>query len=95
MPYLYIRCDPKFFGPLAFTSVDFKSAALVSLVTLFNALLDSRCTHHIIWDHSLFRNYTMQSISVGTANCGSLAALGTGDVVFRYPFGDRHVTFTL
>jgi hypothetical protein len=32
---------------------------------------------------------------VGTANCGSLEALGTGDVKFWYPFGDRQVTFTL
>ena len=92
---LYICCDPKFFSPLALTSVDFKSAMLVFLVTLFNALLDSGCTHHIIQDRSLFHNYTTQSISVDTANCGSLAALGTGDVVFHYPFGDQHVTFTL
>jgi hypothetical protein len=67
----------------------------VSLVTLYNALLDSGCTHHIVRDRRLFLNYVDQPISVGTANCGSLEALGTGDVEFRYPFGERHVVFTL
>ena len=65
------------------------------MVNVFNALLDSGCTHHIIRDRALFRNFADKSISVGTANCGSLAALGTGDVEFRHPFGHRHVTFTL
>lgn len=32
---------------------------------------------------------------MGTANCGSLDALGTGDVKFQYPFGDQYVVFTL
>jgi hypothetical protein len=92
---LYIRCDHEFLPRLAFASVDFSSAALVSLVSLYYAILDSGCTHHIIRDRALFRNYTARSISVGTANCGSLEALGTGDVAFCCPFGDRHVTFTL
>src|SRR5271168_1927904 len=65
------------------------------MVSIYNALLDSGCTHHIVRDRSLFRSYLARPISVGTANCGSLAALGTGDVEFRYPFGDRQVTFTL
>ena len=80
---------------LAFPAVDFKHSALVSLVALFNALLDSGCTHHIIRDRALFSNYVEKEISVGTANCGSLEALGTGDVDFRYPYGDRFVIFTL
>ena len=92
---VYTQCEFKLLPRLALASVDFNSAALVSLVTLYNALLDSGCTHHIVRDRALFRNYAAQSISVGTANCGSLEALGTGDVEFRYPFGDRHVTFTL
>ena len=37
----------------------------------------------------------MWPVSVGTANCGSLAALGTGDVDFHFPFGSKVVTFTL
>ena len=92
---LYISSDPKF-PQLAFSgSVDFQSSAFLSLTTLFNALLDSGCTHHIIQDRSLFLNYESKAISVGTANCGSLQALGTGDVSFCTPFGDHHVLFTL
>ena len=92
---LYTRCDFKLLPRLALASVDFNSAALVSLVSLYNALLDSGCTHHIVRDRTLFRQYVPQTISVGTANCGSLEALGTGDVEFQYPFGDRQVIFTL
>jgi hypothetical protein len=92
---LYFRCDPKFRFPLACALADFQSVAFSSMVTAFNALLDSGCTHHIVRDRALFLNYAAKEISVGTANCGSLAALGCGDVEFRYPFGDRHVIFTL
>ena len=92
---IYTRCDFKLLPCLALASVDFNSAALISLVNLYNALLDSGCTHHIVQDRALFRNYTSRAVSVGTANCGSLEALGTGDVEFCHPFGDRHVIFTL
>ena len=91
---LYIPCFPKFF-PFACASIDFQSAAMVSMVSLYNALLDSGCTHHIIRDRSLFSSYTAHPVSVGTANCGSLEAFGSGDVEFRYPYRDRHVVFTL
>ena len=92
---LYFSCDYKFPFSLAYPAVDFKSAAMLSMVSVYNALLDSGCTHHIVRDRALFRDYTARAISVGTANCGSLAALGCGDVEFRYPFGDRLVLFTL
>jgi hypothetical protein len=69
--------------------------SLLSMVNSFNALLDSGCTHHVVRDRTLFRDYVEELISVGTANCGSLNALGRGDVEFRYPFGDRNVIFTL
>jgi hypothetical protein len=91
---LYIPCSFKF-PPLSFASIDFKSASMVSMVSLYNALLDSGCTHHIVPDRRLFRSYVAKPVSVGTANCGSLNALGTGDVEFRYPFGNHHVIFTL
>jgi Reverse transcriptase (RNA-dependent DNA polymerase)/GAG-pre-integrase domain len=91
----YNRCDLKMLPHLAFATVDFNSTALVSLVALYNSLLDSGCTHHIVRDRALFRNYTARTISVGTANCGSLEALGTGDVEFRYVLGDQRVIFTL
>ena len=79
----------------AFSSFDFSTSALASMVSLYNALLDSGCTHHIVRDRSLFSLYVSSPVSVGTANCGSLEALGTGDVSFRYPYRDRHVLFTL
>ena len=92
---LYIHRPIKFPSYLAYTSVDFTCASMVSMVSIYNALLDSGCTHHIVRDRSLFLSYLEKPISVGTANCGSLKALGIGDVKFRYPFGDRHVIFTL
>ena len=76
-------------------STDFTTSALVSVLSLYNALLDSGCTHHIVRDRSLFSNYTSKSISIGTANCGTLAALGTGDVDFKSLFGSQSVIFTL
>lgn len=107
VPTFPVNTDIDFdlYSPCAFSSlafplpasapVNFKNSALVSMVSLYNALLDSGCTHHIIRDCSLFSNYASSVISVGTANCGSLEALGTGDVKFRYPYGECHVVFTL
>ena len=92
---LYIPCDSKFPRFALTGSPDFQSSALISLVSLFNTLLDSGCTHHIIRDRSLFSDYVAKEISVGTANCGSLRALGTGDVSFRSSYGDRHILITL
>ena len=93
---LYIRCEHKSQSSYAFASAfDFGSAAFIALGNIYNTILDSGCTHHIIRDRTLFRNYADRALSIGTANCGSLEALGTGDVQFRYPFGDRFVTFTL
>ena len=92
---LYIPCDLKFPSYVALASTALQSTALLSMASSFNALLDSGCTHHIVRDRTLFRDYVARSISVGTANCGSLDALGTGDVEFRYPFGDKFVIFTL
>lgn len=91
---LYNWCDPKFPSSFAFTSTVLHTA-LLSLVNSYNSLLDSSCTHHIVQDRTLFLNYRAHPMSVGTANCGSLDALGTGDVEFQYPFGDHSVIFTL
>ena len=70
---------------------------LLPMVHHFNTLLDSGCTRHVVRDRALFRDYAEmpESSSVGTATCGSLDALGHGDVEFRYPFGDRCIIFTL
>jgi hypothetical protein len=71
------------FPSFAFTnSPDFTTSAFSSMLALFNGLLDSGCTNHIIRDQSLFYNYVPKAISIGTANCGTLEALGTGDVDF-------------
>ena len=82
----YFLCESKLLFPFALLTVDFTSAVLVSLVTLYNALLNSGCTHHIIRDWTLFCNYSEKAISVSTANCGSLVALGTGDVEIPLPY---------
>ena len=81
--------------PFSFAPVDFQSAAMISMVSQYNALLDLRSTYHIVRDRRLFCSFAEKSISVDTANCGSLEALGIGDVEFRCPFRDRHVVFTL
>ena len=91
----YIPCDLKPISPFAFTSTSPQHIALLSLGDTFNALLDSGCTNHIVCDRSLFHSYVPQEISVGTTNCGSLAALRTGDVKFRYSTGEKQVLFTL
>jgi hypothetical protein len=85
------------FAALSFASVDFRSVAMVSgsMVSRYNSLLDSRSTHHVIHDRRLFCSYTAKSISVDTANCGSLEVLGIGDVEFCCPYHDCHVVFTL
>ena len=82
-------------SPYALASVDSSHLALVSFAGLYDSLLDSSCTHHIICDCTLFHSFTGKSISVGTANCGSLDAQGTGDVVFRHPYDTHSITFTL
>jgi Pol polyprotein, beta-barrel domain/GAG-pre-integrase domain len=92
---LYSLCDPESSSMFALASIDSSHLALVSFAGFSNSILDSGCTHHIIRDRTLFHSYTAKSISVGTANCGSLDAQGTGDVVFRHPYGTRFISFTL
>jgi hypothetical protein len=63
---------------------DLSPTCLSSITTLFNSILDSGCTHHIIRDRSLFWTYhTSQAIPVKTANCGTLETLAKGDVKVR------------
>jgi hypothetical protein len=77
------------------TALQSTSESLLSMGNSFNVLLDSGCTRHVVRDWTLFRDYAEKSITIGTATCGSLDALGSGNVEFRYPFRDRHVIFTL
>lgn len=52
---IYDWSDSKLFSHTAMATVDFNSTALLFLITTYNALLDSGCTHHIVRDRSLFR----------------------------------------
>jgi hypothetical protein len=64
--------------------------------THVNTLLDLGSTHHIFRDKTLFSNYdTAGATSVGTANCGTLLALGSGDVALWLPLGNHFVTLRL
>jgi hypothetical protein len=93
--YLYPMRDSS--KSLAFASNSkVNPTAFLSLGGRFNSCLDSGCTDHIITDRKLFHTYdTSGAVSVGTANCGSLSAVASGDVVFRIPFQNRFVLFTL
>ena len=91
----YLWCDLKPFPHYAFTSPSPQHITLLSLSQVYNALLDSGCTNHIIRDLSLFHTYVSQEVSIGTANCGLLNAIETGDVKFRFSFGNKNVVFTL
>ena len=76
---------------MVFQSTKMPPENLLSMVTSFNALLDSGCTHHVVRDQALFHDYVEESISVGTANCGSHDVLGWGDVEFRSPKRSLHL----
>jgi hypothetical protein len=56
--------------PFSSASFNFRSAAMVSMVSQYNALLDLRCTHYIFRHRRLFCS-AKKSISVDTANCGT------------------------
>ena len=57
---------------------------------------DVRCTDHIIRDRHLFQTYDITgAVDIGTANCGSLSAKGSGDVFFHVPHADKFVVFNM
>jgi len=69
---------------------------ILSLRSCFNALLDSGCTHHPFNDRSIFTNFnSARQLSIGTANCGSMKSLGSGNVTFNYTFAGHAIWFTL
>jgi hypothetical protein len=92
---LYLMCDHP--EPLAYASVaDVDPTAFHSLGRQFNSCLDLGYTNHIITDRKLFHTYDKAgAVDVSTANCGSLSAIASGDVIFCLPFGGRFVLFTL
>jgi len=70
--------------PTALSSVTELSPVCLSTISqIFNSVLDSGCTNHIIRDRSLFWTYhTSLAIPVQTANCGVLETLAKGDIKF-------------
>jgi hypothetical protein len=92
---LYLMCDSS--EPSAYARIaKVDSTAFFSLRGRFNSCLDSGCTDHIITDRNLFHTYdTSGAVNIGTANCGSLLAIASGDVMFQVPFEDFFVLFTL
>jgi len=83
--------------PLAFSSIEDSSLfAFAAISNLYNTILDSGCTNHIIKDHSLFWTYHMfLAVPVKTANCGILETFAKGDIKFHIQCGNRSIVFTL
>jgi len=81
----------------AFSLVSELSPICLSFISsLFNSILDSGCTHHIIKDHSYFWTYhTSQAIPVKTANCGVLETLAKGNVKVQLQCGTQSIVLVL
>ena len=76
----------------ALSSTDTPSVCFLSITHLYNMILDSGCTNHIVKDRSLFWTYnTSLAVPVKTANCGILETFAKGDVKFRVQCGSRSV----
>jgi len=74
--------------------------ALISVSTgpkaALNTVLNSGSTHHIFRNRSVFCSYkAAQDLSIKTANCGSLMALGTGTVVIVISLAGRRIELVL
>jgi hypothetical protein len=84
--YLYPMRDSS--KSLAFAGVSgVDMTAFLFLGGQFNSCLDLGCTDHIITDRKPFYTYdTSGAVNIGTANCGLLSVIATGDVVFHLPF---------
>ena len=78
------------------TIADLSPVCLSTLLSLYNTILDSGCTNHIIQDCSLFWTYhTSMSVPVKTANCRILETLAKGDVKFCIQCGSQSIVFVL
>ena len=92
-----------FYDPLAFAALSPELSNALALISVssgpkakLNTILDSGSTHHIFRDRSAFRSYNVtQDVSVKTANCGSLVALGVGTVVMVIRLAGRRVELIL
>ncbi|KAF8809155.1 hypothetical protein BYT27DRAFT_7255025 [Phlegmacium glaucopus] len=94
---LYPMCDRSKIPPFAaVSSSDVPRLAFLLLGKCFNSCLDSDCMDYIIRDQTLFHTYdTSGAVDIGTANCGSLSALASGDVTFHVPYKSHFAFFTL
>jgi len=83
--------------PIALSSITEIHPVCLSIISsLYNSILNSGCTNHIIWDRSLFWTYhTSLATPVKTANCGILETLAKGDVKFHVKCGSTTVVFVL
>lgn len=87
--------------PIDLKSPKITSAYLVNSRITHNSVLDSACMQHIIRDRRLFWSYNSAGAkAVGTANCGTLNTLASGDVKLRLIIDDCegppiHVNWTL
>lgn len=78
------------------TIADLSPVCLSTMLSLYNTILNSGCTNHIIRDRSFFWTYhTSLAVPVKTANCGILETLAKGNVKFRDQCGSRSVVFVL
>ena len=86
MPFALSLTEDSDSSPVSFAAVSH----------LYNTILDSGCTNHIIRDCSLFWTYDVSlAVPVKTANCGVLETLAKGDVKFCIQCGMKSVVFTL
>lgn len=68
----------------------------MSYAHLYNSIIDSGCTNHIIRDRRFFWTYSTSGVvPIQTANCGNLVAQARGDVKFCVTIGDKSIIWTL
>jgi len=78
------------------TIANLSPVCLSTLSSLYNTILNSGCTNHIIQDHSLFWTYhTSMAVPVKMANCGILETLAKDDVKFHIQCGSQSIVFVL
>jgi len=69
---------------------------LSSISQLYNSILDSGCTNHIIRDRVLFWMYhTSLAVPVKMANCSTLETLARGDIKFKVQCGLHFIVLVL
>lgn len=71
-------------------------SVFMSYSHLYNTILDSGCINHLICNRRYFWTYlTTDSISIKTANCGTMVALAHRDIKFHIQVGEQFIVWTL